>query len=223
MIDVDSYMQSLLKALQNEFQGRLLFLGLQGSYQRGEATESSDLDIVTILGAVELADLDAYHAILQRFPHPEKACGFFCGKEELYAWPKHELFGLLQDTQSFFGDLAVLLPPLSTKDAQEGLYIGASGLYHQACHLYLHGTDTQKSAGLLEMAKAAFFLLRLQYFLETGNYLPTRTALSAALSTREERLLFAHTPQTVSLPSQQASLFSLFIRWTGEVIKKYGV
>ena len=49
MFDINVWLDIIIKKLQNEFKQRLLFVGLQGSYNRGEATPNSDIDIVVIL------------------------------------------------------------------------------------------------------------------------------------------------------------------------------
>lgn len=56
MIEITAWMNQFLKALNKNFGDRVWFVGLQGSYGRGEATESSDIDIVVILD--ELSPLD---------------------------------------------------------------------------------------------------------------------------------------------------------------------
>ena len=42
-------MDEFLQALDRAFGERVWFVGLQGSYGRGEATETSDIDVVVIL------------------------------------------------------------------------------------------------------------------------------------------------------------------------------
>ena len=49
MIDIKSWLDEFLKALSDTFAERICFVGLQGSYGRGEATENSDIDVVVIL------------------------------------------------------------------------------------------------------------------------------------------------------------------------------
>ena len=49
MIDISAWMQNFLQALNETFRDRVWFVGLQGSFARGEATETSDIDVVVIL------------------------------------------------------------------------------------------------------------------------------------------------------------------------------
>ena len=62
MFQPDSYISALLTLLKNAFSNRLLYMGLQGSYLRGEATENSDIDIMVVVETMTIADLDAYFA-----------------------------------------------------------------------------------------------------------------------------------------------------------------
>ena len=49
MTDINAYIENLLALLKEELGDQLLYLGLQGSYLRGEATEDSDIDAMVIL------------------------------------------------------------------------------------------------------------------------------------------------------------------------------
>ena len=49
MIDISAWMNNFLQVLTERFGQRVWFVGLQGSYGRGEATEGSDIDAVVIL------------------------------------------------------------------------------------------------------------------------------------------------------------------------------
>jgi len=48
MIDITVWMQNFLQTLNKTFENRVWFVGLQGSYGREEATETSDIDVVTM-------------------------------------------------------------------------------------------------------------------------------------------------------------------------------
>ena len=57
MIDINSWMKNFLQTLNETFENRVWFVGLQGSYGRGEATETSDIDIVVILDKLSAVDI----------------------------------------------------------------------------------------------------------------------------------------------------------------------
>ena len=43
MIDIEQYIPQLLVLLKERFGSRLIYVGVQGSYLRGEATDDSDI------------------------------------------------------------------------------------------------------------------------------------------------------------------------------------
>jgi predicted nucleotidyltransferase len=49
VMDIDVWKDLFVRSLQERFGDRVWFVGLQGSYGRGEATEKSDIDMVVIL------------------------------------------------------------------------------------------------------------------------------------------------------------------------------
>ena len=52
MICVDTYISELIQLLKSKFDSRLCYVGLQGSYLRGEATDSSDIDIMVVIAGL---------------------------------------------------------------------------------------------------------------------------------------------------------------------------
>ena len=68
LLDESNYIKDLTEALKAEFGERFLYLGLQGSHLRGEATEKSDIDVVVILDTLTVKDLETYKAIVARLP-----------------------------------------------------------------------------------------------------------------------------------------------------------
>ena len=68
MCNIQSWMEQLAEELKNEFGSRLWFLGLQGSFGRGERTAESDIDAVVILDRVDPEDLQRYSGLLDRLP-----------------------------------------------------------------------------------------------------------------------------------------------------------
>ena len=80
---IESWMADYCQAVNKTFGARVRFIGLQGSFARGEATAHSDIDAVLILDRADAADLTAYSALLDRLPERERSCGFISGWEEL--------------------------------------------------------------------------------------------------------------------------------------------
>ena len=72
MIDIEDYLQKLIGACKNSFRERLLYVGLQGSYMREEATDESDIDVMILLEDFSVADMDAYRRFLKKIGEYEK-------------------------------------------------------------------------------------------------------------------------------------------------------
>lgn len=60
MIDIRAYMRELVGTLKTVFENRLLYVGLQGSYLRAEATEKSDIDVMVVIDEMKPKDLRDY-------------------------------------------------------------------------------------------------------------------------------------------------------------------
>lgn len=219
MINPDAWMQELTEKLKRAFGRNLLFVGLQGSYRRGEAHESSDIDAVVVLDELSIDILAAYRELIRTMPEDEKACGFLCGRRELASWPKHELFQFERDTRAYFGSLHELLPELSRADLAESVKIGASGLYHACCHTAVF--DPENIVALAGMFKSAGFLLQAVVYLRTGFYAETRNELLARLSGDEREILLASmncVDSAEQLRADTDTAFALLLRWTSSLL-----
>ena len=97
MIEITTWMDGFLKVLNDNFENRVWFVGLQGSYGRGEATETSDIDIVVIFDELSASDIQKYNTMLDSLPHRELICGFVSGKDELLNWEPSDLFQFYYD------------------------------------------------------------------------------------------------------------------------------
>ena len=68
MIDIDVWMRKFTEDLLHRFGERIWFVGLQGSYARGEATDQSDIDVVVIFDRLSSSDIRAYNEFLDELP-----------------------------------------------------------------------------------------------------------------------------------------------------------
>ena len=109
MIEISSWMDKFVGVLEERFGDRVWFVGLQGSYGRGEATETSDIDVVVILDELTAQDIQAYNSMLDTLPYRELICGFVSGKKELLNWEPSDLFQFYHDTTPIKGSLDELL------------------------------------------------------------------------------------------------------------------
>lgn len=219
MVEIERWMEELAGKLEERFGPRLLFLGLQGSYGRGEAGEDSDIDVVAVLDRVELSDLDAYRAIVRELPEGERACGFLCGAAELKSWPKYDLLAVARDTRDVRGSLADLLPPFGREDLARAAAIGASGIYHAAVHTYLYGPREGWPGFLKGAHKGAFFTLRALHELRTGENVRAKRALLPLLS-GDEREILAYS--LLDMGEEPEAAFARLLRWSAAAMAEAG-
>ena len=187
MFDINVWLDIVIKKLQNEFEQRLLFVGLQGSYNRGEATPNSDIDIVVILDNLSFEDLKKYHLIIDSMPDKDKSCGFISGREELQNWSKSDLFQFFYDTKSLIGNLQDLIQAPTIEDAKQAVKIGSENLYHTSVHSFIHSNN--RAEDLKNLYKSTFFILQAKYFIETEKYIPTKIQLSELLNGMDRDIL----------------------------------
>ena len=109
MIEISLWMENFVQALEENFGNRVWFVGLQGSYGRGEATETSDVDVVVILDELSAQDIQTYNTMLDTLPNRELICGFVSGKQELLHWEPSDLFQFYHDTTPIKGSLDEVL------------------------------------------------------------------------------------------------------------------
>lgn len=167
LIDISVWTHRFMGALEETFSKRVWFVGLQGSYARGEATEKSDIDMVVILDEVSPADIVRYDRMLDTLPHRALACGFLCGQRQLLSWEPSDLFQLYYDTKPLYGTLDALLPLLDDKAVERAVKIGACNLYHGCVHNMLYEKSEEVLKGLYKLAS---FVVQAIVFQRTGRY-----------------------------------------------------
>ena len=168
MVDITAWMKSFLQALNETFERRVWFVGLQGSYGRNEATETSDIDVVVILDEISASDIQAYNSMLDTLPSRELVCGFISGKEEIINWERSDLFHFYHDTTPIKGSLDELLQVIDEAAINRVIKIGVCNIFHGCVHNMLH----EKSDDILRgLYKTAIFVVQAIYFKQTGNYI----------------------------------------------------
>lgn len=188
--DSEQWIGELVGRLNDAFGDRVLFIGHTGSYARGEATEESDVDVNIVLDRLTMDDLDAYRHIIRSMPHRDKACGFICGKEEMKAWPAHELFQFTQGCKVLRGSLDGLVATPDEEDIADSIRNLASSVYHLCCHGYLFREEIDDAAEELKDGyKVAFFALQELVFLQEREYVPTKKELLGHLDAEDRRVV----------------------------------
>ena len=186
MIEIDVWMSDFIHNLNEVFDNRIWFIGLQGSYGRSEATETSDIDVVVILDELSATDIQTYHNMLDTLPHRELICGFLSGKDEILNWEASDLFQFYHDTTPIKGSLDELLPLIDQTAVERAIKIGACNIFHGCVHNMLH----EKSEDILRaLYKAATFVVQAIVFKQTGNYIKHQSQLLQIASSEEQEII----------------------------------
>ena len=188
MLDIEDYLNRLIRECKDAFGDRLRYVGLQGSFMRGEAGENSDIDVMLVLDGFSKKDMDEYRALLSGLGNYERSCGFICGTDELKRWNPLEVCQLLHTTKDLYGTLASLLPPASREDELNYVKLSLGNLYHELCHRYIHAdreTNIRKFRG---SCKGLFYIIQNMHYLESGEFIVGKEALKHAVP-EEDRLM----------------------------------
>ncbi len=177
-ININTWIKAFTEKAEQTFVGRVWFIGLQGSYGRGEATETSDIDVVLIFDELRMDDLKVYRDMLDTLPNRELICGFISGKDELLNWEASDLFQFYYDTTPIKGTLDRLLEKIDKHVVKRAIRIGACNIFHACVHNFVH----EKSDDILRsLYKSAVFVLQAVWFYETGKYIKSKAELQSAI------------------------------------------
>ena len=214
MIEITIWMDDFLKVLNDNFENRVWFVGLQGSYGRGEATDTSDIDIVVILDELSASDIQKYNAMLDALPHRELICGFLSGRDELLRWEPSDLFQFYYDTTPIKGSLDELLTVIDEAAIDRAIKIGACNIYHGCVHNMLH----EKSEDILKgLYKSASFVVQAIVFKQTEKYIKHQSELRDVVSADErvivDTFLRLKNGDAVEFGAMSDTLFSWSKKW----------
>ena len=216
MIEISSWMDKFVGALDASFKNRVWFVGLQGSYGRGEATETSDIDVVVILDELTAQDIQIYNAMLDTLPNRELICGFVSGKQELLNWEPSDLFQFYHDTTPIKGSLDELLSVIDKTAIARAIKSGACNIYHGCVHNMLHEKSDEILKGLY---KSASFVVQAICFQETGCYIKSQKDLLVKVSGDEksivENFLSLKNGGKVDFEEMSNTLFAWSKKWIG--------
>ena len=217
MIDITTWMNEFLQKLNHKFENRVWFVGLQGSYGRDEATETSDIDIVVILDELSAADIQNYNAMLDTLSDRDLICGFLSGKNELLHWEPSDLFQFYYDTTPISGSLDELLASIDETAVNRAIKIGVCNIYHACVHNMLH----EKSEDILKgLYKSASFVVQAIVFKQTGKYIKHQKELLLLASPDEQAIvntfLNLKTGEAVDFPQMSEALLAFAKKWIAQ-------
>ncbi len=214
MIDIKTWLEVFLQALNQTFENRVWFVGLQGSYGRGEARDTSDIDIVVILDELSALDINTYNTMLDDLPHRELICGFLSGKDEILNWEPSDLFQFYYDTKAIKGSLDELLVLIDDVAVNRAIKTGVCNIYHGCVHNMLYEKSEDIVKGLY---KSASFVIQAIYFRETGKYISHQKELSALVSIDEKVIVDTFIKlkdgETIGFNEMSETMFAWCKKW----------
>ncbi len=220
MFDSEKYIQSLTELLKIVFGDRLVYVGLQGSYLRGEATENSDIDIMVVVDDITTFDLEKYKKVILTLPDYDKSCGFICGRKELINWNPLEICHLVHTTKDYYGTLFELVPEYSEYDVRAFVKLSLGNLYHELCHRYIHTSKENNISCLPFTYKSVFFILQNIHYLESGNFIATKQELLKVLRGTDKLVLDTALSLSDRSEFDFEKAFSLLFSWCKEKLKE---
>ncbi|MBQ4555973.1 MAG: nucleotidyltransferase domain-containing protein [Spirochaetaceae bacterium] len=217
MIDITNWMSNFLQTLNKTFENRVWFVGLQGSYGRGEATETSDIDVVVILDELSAKDIQLYNDMLDTLSHRKLICGFLSGKNEIMNWEPSDLFQFCNDTTPIKGTLDEVFALIDENAINRAIKIGACNIFHGCVHNMLH----EKSEDILRgLYKSASFVVQAIVFKQTGNYIKYQEELLKVALPNEQSIIknFLNLKNggTVDFSLMSETLFDWAKKWISE-------
>ena len=218
MINIEDYISELIHMLKAKFDNRLCYVGLQGSYLRGEATDSSDIDIMVVLDELSVADLDDYRAIIESLGDFDKSCGFICSKKDLANWNPLEICNLLHSTKDYCGVLRKLIPAFTQDDVRNFVKFSLNNLYHEICHRYIHTDQAHNIQALPFTYKGAFFILQNLHYLRSGEFAGTKAELLERLDGIDRVVLERLMAYSRGENRDFAESFELLFHWCQETL-----
>lgn len=216
MFDLQNWLGKYISAVDEAFGARIVFIGLQGSYARGEQHDGSDIDVVLVLDKLSAGDLKLYRGVIANLPQREKICGFVGGEAELKAWDKADLFQFYHDTKAVYGDLSFLAPVFTDENIKRAVHTAACNIYHACAHNFVHERSEEILKGLF---KSAAFALQAKYYLQYGAYISRKKDLLPQLTGLDYDVLAAC---MLPLENSLEQGMELLLGWSSEVIKRYG-
>jgi len=220
MFNPEQYISALTAKLKERFDSRLVYVGLQGSYLRGEAAEDSDIDIMVVIKDITAADLSAYREAIASLEHCEKSCGFICGMKELHNWNPLEICHILHTTKDYFGELRELVPAYTEHDVRSFVKLSLGNLYHEICHRFVHSTRDRNEAALPYTYKGVFFILQNLHYLESGSFIATKKELLEVLCGKDRLVLETSIALGRGEPYDFDQAFGLLLSWCGEALAR---
>ena len=220
MFRVDEYIDELIALLKDIFGERLMYIGLQGSYLRNEETKNSDIDIMAVIDNLSVEDLKTYQKALVSVGNFDKSCGFICGKADLEHWNPLEICHLLNTTKDYYGELKKLVPAYTIEDERNYVKLSLNNLYHEICHRYVHVDREYNVLKLPITCKSVFYIMQHLYYLNSGNFIPTKQELLECVQDEDKTALELSISLQNNIDYDFDEAFSILFHWCQSTLSR---
>ena len=215
MVNIDVWLRGFIDAVNATFGDRIWFIGLQGSYARGEATEDSDIDTVLILDDLAVSDIEMYNDMLDALPERNLICGFLAGKTEMLLWEPSDLLQFYYDTKPIQGNLDILLSRIDNTAVSKAIRTGACNIYHSCVHNMLYEKSEEILIGLL---KAASFVVQTIVYKKTGIYCHQKAELLNIVTNDDREIIETFLALKSGTPICFPDVTEIIFQWSKKCI-----
>lgn len=212
---INKWLNTYTAQIKNTFGSRVEFIGIQGSYARGEADKNSDIDAVLLLDHFSYEDLKIYENLISALDYREKICGFISGIDEIKNWDRADLFQFYYDTKPLYGSIDWVGSLIDKADVKRTIHRDACTIYHMCVHNAVH----EKSDDILRsILKASVYLIREKYFYSCGTYIRKAAELVTLADDEDKKILCLYLENRSMLSLDTAS--EIIMNWSGRIIKE---
>jgi len=181
---VNAWLAELVAKLKDSFGERLIWVGHNGSWARGEPRAESDTDCIVIIDYIEDGDLTAFRDTMSSMPDAQKlGSGIFLSVTELRQIPRFELVPFFHGRKVLHGSIEGIVTPPIPADLIEDIRIKTDDNLHAARHYLLYPHDLPKVVHKLKYHfKRCFYALQSWQLLSTGKFINTKVEILDILS-----------------------------------------
>lgn len=224
--EVDRWLADFVKRLCRSFGERLIFVGHQGSWARGEPRHGSDIDVAVIIDHIDSQDLTAFRNMVGEMPNAKPlASGVFLSISELKASRRSELVQFFYGCKILYGTLNGIIGMPESADLREHIQVTASASLFHARHYILYPHDWGKVVHKLYYPfKECFYALQSWILLREGKFIPTKDELFEQLSEADDKevIRIAKNWQELEQDREKQPLYyiELLERWSRNMLSR---
>jgi len=186
---VDLWLGRFLTKLKNTFGNRLVYVGCHGSWARGEAEPTSDIDATVVLDQIGPSDMARFGDVVAEMPEAERVgSGVFISVPELQAWPRWELLQFHYGCKPLHGSIKSIVPKPNSEDLIMDIRVKTSYNLFAARHYLLYPHNLSKVVHRLNYPfKHSFYALQSWVLLRDGKFIARKDELLDILADNDDR------------------------------------